>query len=341
MEDPAAPMLPDANGILFAYALHGDGTARRLAAADIAGLVGRKGAGDHKREDLVWVHMDARHAGTRSWLEQAIGHVDPLIVDALLAEETRPRMLEFPEGMLVILRGVNLNPDADPEDMVSIRLWIDGLCVITMRRRPLISIEDIRQLAENGKGPREGGDFLSMLCVRLQERMEPVVAALDDDIDDLEERILETPDIRLRTRVTGLRMRAIMLRRYFAPQRDVIQHLRNSDKKWINTKDKRHLQESADRLTRYVEDLDAVRERAQIVKDELTHASSERMNRNMFVLSIVSAVFLPLTFLTGLIGMNVDGIPHANNPHAFMVIGGICAGIAVFEVILFKIMRWF
>lgn len=342
MNQPVSPDQPDDNGILFAYALHGNGTGQRVETGAVAALLARdiKNA-DPKKEDLIWVHMDARHNGTRAWLEQTIGHFDPFIINALLAEETRPRVVEFTDGILMILRGVNLNPGSDPEDMVSLRLWVDGHRVITMRRRRLISIDDLRQQIDIGNGPREAGDFLSMLCVTLLERMETVIADLDDETDALEEGLLENADKRLRGRVIDVRMKALSLRRYIAPQRDVLTHLRASDKKWITARDKRHMQESIDRLTRYVEELDAVRERSQILKDELTYATSERLNRNTFLLSIVAAIFLPLTFITGLLGMNVAGIPFAQHAHAFAVICVLSVVIAAVQIWIFKKMKWF
>ncbi len=339
---PATPDQPDENGILFAYALHGNGTGRRLDTADAGAMMARDAKGlSVKKEDLIWVHMDARHPGARAWLEQTIGHFDPFIINALLAEETRPRVVEFDDGIQLILRGVNLNPGSDPEDMVSLRVWVDGYRVITMRRRRLISIDDVRQQVETGNGPREAGDFLSMLCFAMLERMEKVIIELDDETDALEESLVEKAERRLRNRVIDVRMKALSLRRYIAPQRDVMMHLRGSNKKWISARDKRHMQESIDRLTRYVEELDAIRERSQILKDELTYDTSERLNRNTFLLSIVAAIFLPLTFITGLLGMNVEGIPHAQNPDAFVVICGLSVIIALAQIVIFKVMKWF
>lgn len=342
MIQPVSPDQPDDNGILFAYALHGNGAGQRLDTADVSALLARDPKTvQPKKEDLIWVHMDARHDGARAWLEQTIGHIDPFVINALLAEETRPRLVEFENGVLVILRGVNLNPGSDPEDMVSLRLWVDGYRVITMRRRRLISVDDVRQQVDAGSGPREAGDFLSMLCFMMLERMEKVIADLDDETDELEEGLLANPDRRLRGRVNDVRMKALVLRRYIAPQRDVITHLRASDKKWISARDKRHMQESIDRLTRYIEELDAVRERSQILKDELTYATSERLNRNTFLLSIVAAIFLPLTFITGLLGMNVAGIPFASHAHAFIAVCVLSTVIAVAEIWIFKKMKWF
>lgn len=106
----------------------------------------------------------------------------------------------------------------------------------------------------------------------------------------------------------------------------------------IETIHRRQLHENQDRLTRYVEDLDAVRERAQIVKDELANALTNKMNRNTYVLSIVAAIFLPLGFLTGLLGINVGGIPGVDNDAAFWVVSATCAG---FVILLTVIFRWF
>ena len=141
--------------------------------------------------------------------------------------------------------------------------------------------------------------------------------------------------------IVDIRKQAIMLRRYIAPQRDVMQHLRTSELKWLNAMHKRHLQESYDRVLRYAEDLDAIRERAQIVKDELANALSDRLNRNLYILSVIAAIFLPLGFLTGLLGINVGGIPGADNPLAFwLVIAGMGILVAI-QVWLFKKLRWF
>ena len=76
-------------------------------------------------EGLLWTHLDANHENIKDSIKK-FSDLDPIIVDALIAAETRPRMLQSHEGLLLILRGVNLNEDSRPEDMVSIRLWIDN-----------------------------------------------------------------------------------------------------------------------------------------------------------------------------------------------------------------------
>ncbi len=319
--------------ILLAYELDGSG-------GGIA-LPKDKAVEQTKGERLTWVHLDANHPETKPWLEQEVSFLDPFIVRVLLADDSQPRMTQLDSGVLLILRGVNLNENADPEDMVSIRLWVEKHRIISVRRRKLKAVVDIEEKIKTGKGPKDSGQFICMLSARLFERMEPVLSALDEKTDEIEEKVLERADASLRESIVDVRIQAIMFRRYMAPQRDAIEQLRMSDLDWLDDVHKRHLQEGYNHVTRYVGDLDAIRERAQIVKDELANILSDRLNKNMYVLSVIAAIFLPLGFLTGLLGINVGGIPGAENTDAFMIFCGILILIVIVQAIIFKKLRWF
>ena len=287
------------------------------------------------------MHLDINEASSKEWADAELTFLDPLTLDALFAEETRPRILEFVTGTLLILRGVNLNADAEPEDMVSIRLWSDGSRIISVRKRRLKAVTDLRERIEAGVGPHNAGDFITQLTSRLFERMEPVFTELDELLDDAEERVMEAADTKYRSQITDIRKQAIVFRRYIAPQRDVIAALRVSDMPWLSELHKRRLQESLDRVIRYIEDIDTIRERAQIVKDELTNALSDKMNKNLYLLSVIAAVFLPLGFLTGLLGINVGGVPGVDDPSAFWVFSGFLSVVVALQILLFKRWKWF
>ena len=122
-----------------------------------------------------WIHLDAGAEQSRQWLLDNLALPDELIIDALLAEETRPRLVNYEEGTLIILRGVNLNEDAHPEDMVSIRLWVYGSNIVSARVRRLKAVTDIRENLETGRGPKSAADVLTTLITRLFERMEPAL----------------------------------------------------------------------------------------------------------------------------------------------------------------------
>lgn len=321
------------NGIINACAIQGDGTKIDLTNENILQAV--------QGNTVSWVHLDGNKQETRKWLNKDISDLDHIIVDALLAEETRPRIMEFEQGSLMILRGVNLNENSSPEDMISIRLWIDEHRIISVQRRPLKAVKDIYNKLEKGKGPKNAGDFVALLAARLFERMEPIFTDMDEKLDSIEEAVIENPDISERKLITDIRKKAIIFRRYIAPQRDVIMHLRTSNQTWLTDMHKRKLQESLDRVMRYVEDLEAIRERAQIVKDELSSVLADNMNKNMYVLSVIAAIFLPLGFFTGLMGINIGGMPGVDNTNAFWIFSGVLTAMVVLQVIIFKKLKWF
>ena len=323
----------EVTNILHAYRIEGDGRGSVIADGDIAQSI--------KDKDLAWVHLDARDHASRQWLQKEITYLDPIIIDALLADETRPRILEFENGVLMILRGVNLNEGAEPEDMVSLRLWIDEDRIISTQRRHLKAIKDIEESLQAGRGPKNSGEFIAVLTARMFEHMEVVFDELDETLDVLEERVIDNPDTKDRQGITNIRKQAIVFRRYILPQRDVIAHLRISELPWLEQIHKRRLQEVMDTVIRYIEDLDTLRERAQIVKEELANTLTDRMNKNMYVLSVIASIFLPLSFLTGLFGINLAGIPGAESHYAFAVFCVLLAGIIFAQIILFKKMKWF
>ncbi len=320
------------NPILFAYELDGKGTGTRIDGTDIAKVV--------KSKTLGWVHLNATHKDSRKWLKENVPYLDKGILDSLLADETRPRVTEIGKGLLVILRGVNLQDNERAEDMISIRMWIDSDRIITTQRRSLRAVQDMRDELETGTGAKDAADFLCGLASFLFKRMEPTILELDERTDNTEEAILDNPDLKDRQEVIDIRKTAIVLRRYIAPQKDAMATLRMTDLKWIDDKHRRKLQENLDRVTRYVEDLDAIRERAQIVKDELANLLADKMNKNMYMLSIIAGIFLPLGFLTGLMGINVGGMPLVDDDMGFWIIAAICAAFMVITGILFKFLKW-
>lgn len=325
--------MPSDQGIIYACTIEGDGKGAVLSGADISKTI--------KDDALAWVHLDANDPASREWLTKEITYLDNIIIDALLAEETRPRILEFEKGALMILRGVNLNENAQAEDMVSIRLWVDQHRIISVQLRPLKVTKDIQNRLMEGKGPKNSGDFVVALTSRLFERMEPVFSELDETLDNVEERVMEDPDTKERQEITAIRKQAILFRRYIAPQRDVIAYLRTSEQPWLDQTQKRRLQEALDRVIRYIEDLDTIRERAQIIKDELANALADKMNKNMYVLSVIAAIFLPLGFLTGLMGINIGGMPGVDNANAFWIFSGMLVAVVALQTVLFKKLKWF
>ncbi len=321
----------ETNGPICACIMDGKGSAKQLTWEEVLQWKSEQGP--------MWLHFDYTKPEAAEWISNKSG-LDEVSASALLTEESRPRATLVGGGMLVALRGVNLNPGSDPEDMVAVRVWLDDKRIISTRKRKLLSETDIVKSFEEKQGPRTTGEFIVDLSERLISRMESTIEDIEDRVDDMEEEVITSENHALRTRLSAIRREAIMLRRYLAPQREAMIKLQAENLPWLSDSDKLHLRETTDRVIRYIEDLDSVRDRAAVTQEELVNRLSEQMNTRMYVLSIVAAVFLPLGFLTGLLGINVGGIPGAENKFAFFVFILMLALVVILQIFIFKKKKW-
>lgn len=170
--------------------------------------------------------------------------------------------------------------------------------------------------------------------------MAPTVAAFDEKLDNLEANLDFSRANETRRKLSDLRQDAVILRRYVFPQREALNNLMSDPPVWMEERGRLHLRETIDRLLRYIEELDAARERAMVIRDDISNQLAESTNKTLYVLSIISAVFLPLGFLTGLLGINIGGIPGIDNPYAFWIACLMMVSVIIAELIVFRRLKW-
>ncbi|MBN7827502.1 zinc transporter ZntB [Bowmanella dokdonensis] len=323
--------MPDNDALIHAMLLDGQGSGRDLDWAAVNRWQPEQG--------ILWAHLDYSQSQAEKWLTEESG-LDPIVYEALLSGETRPRATRYKNGLLLALRGVNLNPGAEPDDMVSLRLWVEPGRVISTRKRKLLSVTDVANELRAGEGPCAADGILLALLEKLILRMSDTVDNFEDCVADFEERALEVQDAQMRMDLAKVRRQIISLRRYLSPQREAISQLLTEKVDWFDPEFKLRMQETQDRLIRHIEDLDAVRERAAVTQEEIGNHLAEQMNKRMYVLSIVAAFFLPLGFLTGLLGINVGGIPGAESDLGFGVFIVLLILILTLQILWFRKKGW-
>jgi zinc transporter len=317
----------ETDGLLSACILDGRGGAREVGWPEIDAWRPEQG--------VLWVHLNRESEDSRRWIEEKSG-LGTLIAEALMADETRPRSLPMKEGLLVILRGVTYIPGPDPDDLVSIRMWMDGSRIISVRRWQLTATNEIRRTLVDGEGPRTTAEFLVAISDGMTASVAPAIDGLDDISDELEDQMATADPNEIRNRLADIRRQAIQMRRHMGPQREALSHLLTERVSWLGEVERAQLREVRDQITRYVEDLDVVRDRCSVSQDQLAARDAQELNRTMYMLSVVTALFLPLTFITGLLGMNLGGLPGQDHPLGFIAWCVILAVTGVIEVLLFR-----
>ena len=265
--------------------------------------------------------------------------IPDVAANALVATETRPRCDKMDEGALVNLRGLAETETDDSDRLVSIRMWVRDGRVNSVSRRRLAATGDVIALMEAGR-ILDPGDLVTAFAKAISKQLDPQVADLGDTLDDCESSLVPRNVYKLRTRIARVRSEAIAFRRFVAPDRDALTTLAQLDFEWLAEEDRLHIREAADRFARMTEELEAVRERAALIHEQLTDLRGELMESRALLISIVALVFLPLTFITGLFGMNVKGIPIDTHPQAFWWITGFCVLVSLGIAAYFARIQW-
>lgn len=261
-------------------------------------------------ERPCWLHLNYTQRQSAEWLQNT-----PLIPDsvrdALAGDSMRPRVTRLGDGFMIVLRSVNHNADSRPDQLVVMRVFINDKLIVSTRRRKVYAIDAVLTDLQNGNGPVDGGSWLVDVCDALTDHASEFIEEMHDKIIELEDALMNQ-EVPARGDLALLRKQLIVMRRYMAPQRDVYARLAIEKMAWMNDDDRRRMQEVADRLGRGLDDLNAGVARTSILADEVASILAESMNRRTYTMSLMAMIFLPATFLTGLFGVNLGGIPGGN-----------------------------
>ncbi|MEG3144082.1 zinc transporter ZntB [Sphingomonas sp. RT2P30] len=288
---------------------------------------------------LVWVHLTTNNEQAQAWLTEEAKLPDH-IVEPLTATETRPRCDALGDGAYLNLRGRSSEAMTSSDPLASVRIWAQAGRVISVTRKPLVAIDVVAKAIEQGN-ILDPGDLIAEFASAITADLDPEVADLGDRLDDCEAELNADKVFELRRNVTAVRVAAIGYRRFLTPQRAALEKLAALPCDWLQDDDRLHLNSAADRAARMAEELESIRERSALAHEALTDLRAEQIDSRALLISIVAMIFLPLTFLTGLYGMNVKGLPYAEEPWAFDAIAGICLLTTVGIIVYFMQRRWF
>ena len=319
---------------VYAYLLDGLGGGREIGWQEIAEW--------KPDEGVLWLVARPDGGETQRWLRRSSG-LPQEALDTLLSKNSRPRCMTFRQGSLLTLLGMNQERQSNDDELTTISIWIDAHRLIALRSAPTHSFEDIRVTLHPGEGPIRPDDILSYAVQRIVARLEPLVLKLGRDVDDLEDTLLLDPKAQLQQELVALRHRLIILRRQLVPQHEALSMLQQR-RNWINETNRQILQEAEGRLHHQINDLDATRERAVLMQDEIIQNQNARLNETMKIVAVFTAYLMPLNTVTSLLGTNIEGIPFqagTEHPYGFtleLLLIFMMMGISYF---IFKKKKWF
>ncbi len=312
-----------------AFLLNGKGGTTKIILKEGMPLTGNEGS-------PLWLRINPQMPEIGQQLQEFVG-LDSIVVEHLLGENSHPRSLLFEKGLLLSLRAVNFNEGRNPQDMVAVTMWFEESLIITSQLEPIKALSDIEQCFASGIGPYNTSQFLSRLINSLADNTEQTLDTLEDGMEELEEHVDLENMMEMRAQLTDLRRFAHRLKRYLTPQREALNALLANPPKWLKKRDRALIGENIDQYNRFQDELLFTSERVRAVQEDLQNLAADRVNGRMYALTLAATVFLPLSFLTGLFGINVGGIPWAHNANGFLLFS-LC--IAIFVALQFLLFRW-
>jgi zinc transporter len=285
---------------------------------------------------LEWIVLNGRDEKDRKWLATQ-GGLDET-VKALVSDPPRrsERVHHGAAMVLTLVRPV----DVTCEDLMGLRIVIEPNRVVTVGYGADWTVDDALARQVAGGLPASVSRVLALLVTSLVKPLESEIMRLADRLDTLEESAMKENDDRIDDDVVLVGQQILGLRRYLAPMNDEFSFLVLDPDELPGVAESKYLRRAAQSLSRWVGALDSAHGRVTLILNQLANRDGSRLERSMHKLTLVATVFLPLTFITGLLGVNVPGIPGAHNPFAFWLLCVFLTGVAVGAVLLIRRGKW-
>lgn len=296
-------------------------------------------------DDLVWVSLENPTDEEVDAVLREQFHFHPLAIEDCISQGYQPpKVDDFGDYIFLIVHAIVPNKSFGALDTMELNLFLADNYLVTCYRDPAMPpVDKIWNLvSKDERLYHNGADFLchAILDVLVDEYM-PVIDEMDDEIDFLEDKVLERPEPEILDRILNIKHAVMSLRRILNPQREVINRLSRDEFRMIDRQSRIYFRDVYDHLVRIQDLTESMRDIIAGAMDIYLSSNSLRLNEVMKALTVVSTIFLPLSFLAGVFGMNFKYFPILNHPWGYTISWGIFIAIALGMLIVFRKRRWF
>jgi len=317
-------------GLICGYQLQSQGPAREVGADGIVQAIAQT-------DKVTWLHFNLSDARARRWLLDAA--FVPAALREVLQEHDENRRVESTDGgLLLVIRDFTYEDESDPSEVATLWCYAGRHLLITARLHALKSSDELRQRMRSGIAAASGIDLVAQLLDIRTARIKQLASDMTRQLDDIEDEIL-AGNIRQQRELLGRARRlCARLRREFAPERADLGRVLHRPAHPLADADRGVLESSVENLAFAIEEIAEIYERAKLLQEELASRLAENTGRNLYVLSLLTAVLLPMTLVTGVYGMNVAHLPGATSfPLVMLLIlasGGITLAVLFWRRLL-------
>jgi zinc transporter len=302
--------LPDHRGLICGFLLRPQLPPQPLEWETLAGELA-------SANGVVWLHFNLSDVRARNWIANC-ERIPEVAKDLLLGRDPHIQLESLKDSFMGVLGDLHYDFEANPDSLGLLRVYIDRHCMISVRGRPLKAIDRLRLAANHGEQMETSLDLLVHLLEFMTEIFGNVILTSREVVDEIEDQILKGTFQDKRGEIGNARRNLARLRRHLNGNRQALsQRLIPHLPSWCRSTEISELRRNLELLDALVQDLELVQERARLIQEEMAGRLQERVNQNLYVLSIVTTIFLPVTLITGIFGMNVGGVPWTQESLGF------------------------
>lgn len=284
---------------------------------------------------LVWLHFDQADGRARDWIAEC-RRIPAAAKAMLLGTDTHMRIEAAGTGLCGVVGDLHHGFTQRSDQLDVLRLYLDDRCLISARRRPLAAVDKLRRAIGDGLKVDRPITLVTQLLHHVTDTLGDLILELAGNVDAMEEAVLEGSAERPGKELGRIRRVAARLRRHMIPQQHALVGLLTRLPPWVAEADAGKLRSAIERLGALGHDLDFVQERARLLTEQASAQLMEATNRNLYILSIVTAMFLPVTLMSGILGMNLGGLPGAQDPMGFWYGIGLMVLTGLATVVLLR-----
>lgn len=264
----------------------------------------------------AWLHFRQSDTRTQAWIA-ACESIPADWRELLLETDSRIRIEASPKGFAGVLGDLCYEACTEPEHLGVMRFYVDDRMILTTRLHALKTLDQLRIEIRDGLAIHSPVEVVFRFLEDVADTLTVHATQQSEAVDEVEDLVLKDRSLRESEALGRVRRFLTRLRRQVDAQRHALNQLTHRPPHWFCEPEMAELRRLLERLNAVYLDLESVQERARLLQDEIAGRVANATNRNLYVVSLLTAVFLPITLISGIFGMNVGGLPWENQTGGF------------------------
>lgn len=289
-----------------------------------------------------WINVEGVH---KTELIETIGKnydIHPLTLEDIVHVDQRSKFEEYDNYALGIMKMITFDTEIHAEQLSLILLNNTVLSFQEPSGGDAFDVIRSRLRQAKGRVRKLGADYLFYALIdSVVDSYFHIIEKIGDAVEEIEEEIMNNANKNSLIKLYELKRELIFLRKQVWPMRDMISNMIRSETEMISKNTQIFLRDLLDHSTRIIDTVETYRDLLSGIMDVYLSNTSNRMNEVMKVLTIMSSIFIPVTFIAGVYGMNFDVMPELRSPHGYLMVWIVMIAIMLGQIIYFKRKKWF